>query len=489
MNFTGYRRAALCVATALALASPAFGQAAGGGKGPKLNKEDLAFAKQVNDAIDKGVKYLTTLPVGSGDLSGAGLSLRVGATALAGLALLEGGVDPSDKSIQDRAALVREKIVNETYNYSVTLAIMFLDRLGDPQDTPIIQSLGVRVLAGQNPGQAGGQRGGWSYHLPAPDAQEQQRLKSVIENRKAAGKPLAIKDRKALSPKDLPKEITAQLQRLAAGKRDPVGASDNSNTQFALLALWCARRHGLPVEGAYAAAEQRLRVTQFPANGGWSYQPPGGSPDLQMTCCGLIGLALAEGTNKSDPARDRAIYAGLEFVTRQVGSPVSDPSKIPRILERLPGGGKVQVYYTLWTLERMCVLYDLTNLKGKDWHKWGAQLLVANQKADGSWRGSYAADGCDTAFSLLFLRRTNLTYELTKQYKKSKTKLQLRKAFSDPPDKSSSLSPPRNRDDGGALRGDWRQLVLAGTLGPRCADALFRERAAVPRAMFRHAPA
>src|SRR5262249_51219022 len=104
-------------------------------------------------------------------------------------------------------------------------------------------------------------------------------------------------------------------QQQGAGFR-PVG--DNSNTQFAILALWIARRKGIPVETALQRIDNRFRTTQGP-DGAWLYQPvgpqaardpmaarmemmmrehagPSYSPPA-MTCAGLLGLALAQGSS------------------------------------------------------------------------------------------------------------------------------------------------------------------------------------------------
>ena len=48
------------------------------------------------------------------------------------------------------------------------------------------------------------------------------------------------------------------------------GADDNSNTQFALLALWAARRHDVPTEQALLLAQKRFYHSQFP-DGRWAY--------------------------------------------------------------------------------------------------------------------------------------------------------------------------------------------------------------------------
>jgi hypothetical protein len=61
------------------------------------------------------------------------------------------------------------------------------------------------------------------------------------------------------------------------------------------------------------------------------------------------------------------------------------------------------------------VALDLKTIGGKDWHQWGAEILVANQQADGNWKGSYVP--ADTCFALLFLRRANLAQDLTTSLK------------------------------------------------------------------------
>ena len=52
----------------------------------------------------------------------------------------------------------------------MSLAILFLDRLGDPDDGVLIESMAVRMLAGQS------RHGGWVYECPAPPPEETDRL-------------------------------------------------------------------------------------------------------------------------------------------------------------------------------------------------------------------------------------------------------------------------------------------------------------------------
>src|SRR4029453_10244576 len=71
-----------------------------------------------------------------------------------------------------------------------------------------------------------------------------------------------------------------------------LGGEDNSNTQFAAIAVWVARKHGVNVERALELLEQRFLTTQNPRTGGWSYSGGvGGHSTPAMHCAGLIGLA------------------------------------------------------------------------------------------------------------------------------------------------------------------------------------------------------
>src|SRR6202043_3563146 len=94
---------------------------------------------------------------------------RVGATALAGWTLLECGEDPNPEAVHRAAGVVREAAVGLRHTYSLSLAILFLDRLGDPDDAALIDSMAVRLLAGQS------RHGGWVYEVPAPPQQETER--------------------------------------------------------------------------------------------------------------------------------------------------------------------------------------------------------------------------------------------------------------------------------------------------------------------------
>ncbi len=358
---------------------------------------------------------------------------EIGPTALAGLTLLECGAGADDKDVRRAADAVRPASLRATQTYSISLSILFLDRLGDSADVPLIESLVVRLLAGQDAS------GGWSYSCPAIGEGEVRRLQAWLDKHKErSGRrepptPGAAKR----TVKDLPEEIQRQLlliERGAAGAATgPVFAGgDNSNTQFATIALWVGRRYGLPVERAALRIGTRFRSSQN-ADGGWSYtmsvSQPGMASTASMTCAGLLGLTVADaaalellkqrkpaGRKLPDLGKDVHLTTGLTALGSVIGNPRNlrlNPFDPPNPDLRVGG----RTYYFLWSLERVAVALDLPTLGKKDWYAWGAEILLANQKPDGSWSGDYGTYGADTCFALLFLKRANLVTDLTVQLK------------------------------------------------------------------------
>jgi hypothetical protein len=199
---------------------------------------------------------------------------------------------------------------------------------------------------------------------------------------------------------------------------DPRARTDNSNTQFALLAIWVAQRHDVPMQRTLDLLARRYEKSQN-GDGSWDYLfYYGGCPaDLvdrkfgshrpQMTCVGLMGLALGHGlrpagAGKVPPAPQ--IVNGFAALSAYIGQPTG---------AYLPGP---QNLYFLWSVERVAMLYDLPTVGGKDWYRWGAEILVANQQPLGNWdKGGYIGTSrpLDTSLALLFLKRANLVKDLT----------------------------------------------------------------------------
>jgi hypothetical protein len=354
---------------------------------------------------------------------------KTGATALAGVTLLECGVPARDPVVQKAADAVRRAAVHLTQTYELSTTILFLDRLGDPGDVALIQSMGVRLLGGQNAS------GGWSYECPSPGRQEVARLTAQLGKPEERARPSTSSPSVSRNRPALPPEIQGQLRAINPGARQLW--SDNSNTKFATLALWVARRHGIPVEKALRMVEARFRNSQNP-DGGWGYLPGASNarPGFRgaglrgslgsMTCAGLLGLATGQGvaneaTLRTDPnardvrsaarrskretGQDSAVRAGLSLLGQLIGN---DARPMVPLYMREQG----DEYYFLWALERVAVAYGLSTIGHTDWYAWGSDMLVAKQGQDGGWHGKYEG-GVDDCFALLFLARANLTRDLT----------------------------------------------------------------------------
>jgi hypothetical protein len=419
----------------------------------------------VDQAIDKGVAYLKKLQRPEGNWPPTHNILNaypVGSNALPALTLLKCGVPASDPHVQKAAAYLRQHIPRLSKTYSIALAILFFEALGDPADDVHLRTLAMRLVAGQQ------NSGGWTYTCPLLDDQQALDLSIVLEQRlpdspldlfvrgpdgqppgwvvseaedfeapsKTTGNPpparsvfvgqpgepdsLRRRDAKeALA--SLPKAITQKpaLKSPRESQQLPPrssGTSDNSNTQFATLGLWAARRQGLPVDRALALVAQRFRTSQS-KKGGWDYhyRYGGAGQTPSMTGAGLLGLAVGHGLvsprqqarQRKDPPHDQAVERGLAVLSEMIGKLV--PGNRPR---NHPGN-----LYFMWTVERVGMLFGLRQINGKDWYEWGSTLLVKHQDKKGNWNlGGYpgSADLTDTSFALLFLSRSNLATDLSK---------------------------------------------------------------------------
>lgn len=362
---------------------------------------------QIQRAINRGIAFLRQQQTQGGmwvyfNSPDRIAPTNVGATALAAWALLECDAKTDDPAVRKAADFLRQQVPTLGHTYSLSACIWFFDRLGDKADQPLIEQMTVRLLTGQTA------TGGWSYDCPIVGPEEARRLINVLKQRPAAG-------------------LARAIQPAPGGAALPQGPglrSDNSNTQFASLALWVARRHGLFVDEALGRIDQRFRQTQL-TNGTWPYSENAmvnSSP--AMTCAGLIGLAAAHGAAAEaakarakpgqdphdakglDPNKDPNMVAGLRYM----GAWLQEFSQVSAT-----GVAQDRSLYFLWSLERVGEIYGLKTIGQVDWYAWGANLLLNSQQADGNWGGGVGVDsrGVDTAFALLFLVRANVAKDLS----------------------------------------------------------------------------
>ena len=375
--------------------------------------------RKIDNAIANGVWFLKDHQLPDGTWPS---DFPVGYTALGGLTLLECGVPSEDAVVRKAAEYVRQHAVltAKSRTYEWALAILFLDRLGQKSDEKLIQHvasypaaggnltkdqksdekliqhLALCLIAGQSP-----ETNFWGYASPVLDAALVPQLLKGLKNEKQS---LANWRKAALK-----------------GATFDSGACDNSNTQFAVLALWVAGRHDVAIRRTVALLEKHFRTTQLPSgpdpsgnnlnlDGAWPYNPAAGTTSNvwpTMTCSGLLGLAIAhgvkvgEGQTKQQSVDDPAIQRGLAMLGREIDR---------------PGEKRPTDLYFLWSMERVGVLYNQAEIGGKDWYAWGCKSLLPNQDADGSWKaGAFWGNTpvLNTCFALLFLKQANLAQDLT----------------------------------------------------------------------------
>jgi hypothetical protein len=336
-------------------------------KPPDFPKEALqprTLPERINRAIERGLAYVRVPQQ---------LIRNPRCFGLLGLTLLECGVSTDDASVRQLAAAIRarEHVLYQTYE--LTLAILFLDRLGDPSDRTFIRTCGQRLVSGQH------DCGAWSYSSPIPDWQ---------------------------------RVAARRLKGNGTARRWNYYSGDNSNTQFAILGLWVAQRYGVQAHPALLAAERYFRATQA-TDGSWSYHPNGPLSRDSMTCAGLMSLAMRYGVIAGQggdirpdhpiSVQDPAIHRGLRFLAQSL-------EKITVVGNGITGAEARDAFYLLWSLERMAVIYDLKKIGDREWYPWAAEMLVETQWTDGRWLG--ANDPVPTCFALLVLKRSNFAKDL-----------------------------------------------------------------------------
>lgn len=306
---------------------------------------------------------------------------RLGAEALAGLAFVKAGRDPSHPFVQQAVERVVKRIPRtseELYRvdmvYSISAAIIFLCEVDPARYRREIQELlaGLRQLQKSH--------GGWGY----PSGHQFER------------------------------------------------SGDTSMSQFAVLAMWEAARAGIPVPGAMitGVAVWFLR-TQDPS-GGWGYQgtiAPGWELVQQTDVRhSLSTAALASLYAIADLAgmrrRGQAEASDLPEIirpARQDGREVDTQVRLdPKLLQLAIGRGKAWQranytidppryrYYYLYALERLWTFREYVEGPATDappWYDQGVELLRRTQAPEGYW---YHECGHvpDTAFGVLFLVRS-----------------------------------------------------------------------------------
>jgi hypothetical protein len=172
------------------------------------------------------------------------------------------------------------------------------------------------------------------------------------------------------------------------------GRTDNSNSRYAVAALYSAHQAGFKVaKDGFWKEVRDLYVNTQKATGGWGYVPEAPAETHTMTVSGVLCLTLARDVlGKGDEATDLAIQRGFDWIVGQF---------------------QLQAQHGAYNLDVVAALGRASDRKTfgdkdrkREWFREGAELLLKNQKEDGRFTLPGALDTMpvvSTAFGLRFL--------------------------------------------------------------------------------------
>ena len=309
--------------------------------------QSIATPTNVAAAIEKSVSFLVLQQKKDGQRSGSweGYSdYGAGQTSLVTLSLISAGKSIKSPEITRALSFIRNREPRKTYE--AALMVMVLSAAEPVKDKKKIQELVDWLVKRQS------ESGGWAYG-------------------------------------------------------DSPGEGDESNTQFAVLALWEASKLGIAIENK-VFAECAKYWKNVRRGEGWGYRGMGSGPSGSMTCAGIASMIILQ-----DAASSRDATATKDQIYCCGSEKENDPFDISQPLEWLGRNfsatrnvnsqGAYTLYY-MYALERVGRLTGQRFIGASDWYREGAEFLLQTQQLGGSFR-----DGQDevtsTAMALLFLSK------------------------------------------------------------------------------------
>lgn len=280
--------------------------------------ESLAVA--LEESINRAIQFLKAEQEDDGSWPDP-VNMPCGMTSLCTLALLSAGV-PADDPVVDKALRYLQRFSAKDINktYPVALQTMVYARADPARYLPQIQD-NVRWLE-ETQIKNGSDQGGWSY---------------------------------------------------------PGMNADNSNSQFAVLALYEAERAGARVSDQTWENARRYWETGQNPDGSWGYRQ-GQAGTGSMTCAGIGSLIIIY-----DVVRQPSARVDEQNRITCCGAGGGGISRIERGLTWLarnftvrqnPQGGNIWLFYYLYGLERVGRLSALRFIGQHDWYREGSAFLL-----------------------------------------------------------------------------------------------------------------
>lgn len=310
-------------------------------------------AAQVNAAIADGVAYLEKQQNPKGGWPESPHDSGGGLSALCTLALLNSGRTTADPSVKNALAYL-ERLDSPDRIYSVSLMLMAFAQ-ADPKRYALKINGLARWIEAKQVTRRDVSKGGWRYQ--SPDEQ-----------------------------------------------------SDNSSTQFAILALHEAERAGVKIsDQTWQLAYNYWTQPGMQRDGGFGYTHGSGSTG-SMTCAGIASIIMCrDRLNLGDAAvidgrvqccgnqaPDDPVKNGINWLGRHFS------------VERNPNDASWTLYY-LYALERVGRMSGQRLIGNHDWYREGSEFLLKRQdKLSYFWSGQGIGEGdplVGTALALLFLAK------------------------------------------------------------------------------------
>ena len=341
------------------------------GAANETNVDGGLNAEAVRGAVDGAIAFLRQKQKPNGEWDEYP-GYRPGTTALCALSLLSAGLDKDDPTVAKALEFLRgfsPKEQNQTYPISLQTMVFCL---ADPETDRARIEANVAWLVERQLKTSNEYDGGWSY-VGIDQASER---------------------------------------------------ADNSNSQFAVLALYEAEQVGVAIDEAVWKRAENYWLRMQNDDGSWGYRAstlnpegfPSGYGTGSMTCAGIAALAMTSGVREAARAR----VEGDDFVCCQ---DVEDEIAV-RISSGLnwlgkhfsartnPGraaGADAYFFYYLYGLERIGRLTANRFVGRSDWYREGADALLRRKGAFSQfWNAQKDLAGnnaVSTAFALLFLSK------------------------------------------------------------------------------------
>ncbi len=364
------------------------------------NKQHKVNQKEIDEAINKGVKYLLKLTeeyikidinkTGTDFATKHFWSSTLRAQELILYTLVHAGVSEKDETFKKLLEKVLSKKPDEKQTYNLAIEAMALYSL-DPKKH--FNRIGECAQALVNRQCKNGQ---WTYGATKKDYETPQSNSITTPNG--------------------PKEISVKRQGWGPEK------GDNSNSQYAALGLRACFETGIKIDQDVLKLAKTCWEKCQNNDGGWDYyykdnsKSTGVGPDSKdksnqsstgsMTVGAMGALASYKHMLKEDYKKDPKIQKAIEWVSKYFSV-----EKNPQVDSKALSDHH---FYYLYGLERSGALVAVEKFGNYDWYSRGAEYLLKNQKSEGfgtskpqakdsGQRDLYAP--VDTCFAILFLKK------------------------------------------------------------------------------------